>query len=114
MINVEPSSLPDLAVLALGGEPLPVRLAAIWAPALRLLNTYGVTEAAVYQTVHHVTCPVWEEGVWDNVVGEALPDVRLHVDEATGELWVGGDQVHVCCEYVCMCERVLPTSSPNM
>jgi len=34
--------------------------------------------------------------VWDNVVGEPLPDVRLHVDEATGELWVGGPQVTTC------------------
>ena len=51
-----PLPLPSLRVVALGGEPLRCDLARPWAErGVALLNTYGVTEAAVYQTAHRLT-----------------------------------------------------------
>ncbi len=44
-----PDHLPDLKVIALGGEVMPQRVVTDWAPKVMLMNTYGVTECAVYQ-----------------------------------------------------------------
>jgi acyl-CoA synthetase (AMP-forming)/AMP-acid ligase II/ankyrin repeat protein len=46
--------LPSLRFIALGGEPLPFALVSRWLTAsgeLAVANTYGVTEATVYQTL---------------------------------------------------------------
>ena len=90
------SSLPALRVVALGGEQLPAALVRQWLPPdsqqqLRLLNTYGVTEATVYQTVGE--CRAEQPRSW---VGRPLPGVTLAVAAApgeTGEVWLGGTLV---------------------
>jgi amino acid adenylation domain-containing protein len=90
------SSLPALRVVALGGERLPAVLLRQWLPAgepqqeRRLLNTYGVTEATVYQTVGECRA---EQPCW---VGRPLPGVDLAVAAApgeVGEIWIGGPLV---------------------
>ena len=49
-------NLPNLRVVALGGEPMPEALARAWLPAVqRLVNGYGVTECTVYQAFRDVT-----------------------------------------------------------
>lgn len=81
MLELAPSALPALRVVALGGEPMPLSLAQPWvraAPSLALLNTYGVTEACVFQTAGRVVSlesAGWEGGA--PAAGGPLPTVRL-------------------------------------
>lgn len=51
LVTCSPAALPSLRVVALGGEPTPGALVAAWGDAVELLNTYGVTECTVYQTL---------------------------------------------------------------
>lgn len=44
-----------LQTLALGGEPLPTRVAEIWASHVRLVNVYGPSETTVWSSSRHVT-----------------------------------------------------------
>ena len=96
------ATFPALRVVALGGEPLPVALAEQWLPpqpeagtdavqaGRLLLNTYGVTEATVYQTAHRITSSA------AILCGRPLPGVALVVaarEGAAGELFVGGAQL---------------------
>ena len=65
---------------------------------VRLLSTYGVTEAAVYQTAGAISGPfavpeASGNASSGNVVGRPFPGVRLRVEDSTGEIWVGGVQV---------------------
>ena len=60
-VAVGPSDLPDLEVVALGGERIPKQIVKRWArhnenskSMPRLLATYGTTEACVYQTCGEV------------------------------------------------------------
>lgn len=133
--SLSPAHLPALEVLALGGAPFPRSCITQWGSrdtqgegaqgqverggrqtALRLINTYGVTEACVYQTVHTVSGMCGEDGgelaghggsgaqgASFNVVGQALEGVRVEVegDEGrtggiTGQVLLGGDQVARC------------------
>jgi amino acid adenylation domain-containing protein len=97
---------PDLRVLALGGERLPRHLVEHYAksPNTRLLNTYGVTEATVYQTAF--PCSLEDGGLV--CVGEPFPGLEIAImcagSEAgsedrvcapgeTGEVWIGGPQL---------------------
>jgi len=54
LLAASPAQLPSLERVALGGEPLTRELARPWAAACSLCNTYGVTEAAVYQTLYEM------------------------------------------------------------
>ncbi|KAF4537164.1 AMP-dependent synthetase/ligase [Lasiodiplodia theobromae] len=45
-----PEDVPTLKVLSLGGEALNERLVERWAPAVKLLNIYGITECIVWCT----------------------------------------------------------------
>lgn len=87
---------PALRVVALGGERLPSALIRQWRPTVhtcksghqcKLLNTYGVTEATVYQTVGE--CCEDRPGS----VGRPLPGVVCAVAAPpgeVGEIWIGG------------------------
>ncbi|KAJ1529025.1 hypothetical protein HK405_002454, partial [Cladochytrium tenue] len=70
-----PDELPALRVVALGGEPMPAAVAARWAGRVRLLNTYGVTECCVYQTVAEVA--VDAHPLARRALGEALGATRV-------------------------------------
>ena len=53
LCELGPADLPCLRVLGVGGEAMAPHVIAKWATgSLRLVNAYGVTEAAVYQTSH--------------------------------------------------------------
>ncbi|PWW60407.1 non-ribosomal peptide synthetase [Actinokineospora spheciospongiae] len=86
-----------------GGEALdPARLAD-WArrhPGARLVNMYGITETTVHAT--HAPLDGRTGGAVAGVIGDSLPDLRVHVlDErlrpvptgVTGELYVAGPGV---------------------
>jgi len=98
LLNVPPSSLPGLQVVALGGEAMPAAVIRTWAGAVRLLNTYGVTEACVYQTVSECV-----PGAASRSVGQPLDGVQVWLDTTVaggndsnadgGEVCLGGVQV---------------------
>jgi non-ribosomal peptide synthetase-like protein len=89
--------LPSLRILVLGGEMCSPQLVAPWMrPGLRILNTYGPTEATVVATALECApnLPV--------SIGTPLPGYSAHVlDEElkpvttgeTGELYIGGEGV---------------------
>lgn len=91
------ADLPSLSLLILGGEPCPPELVERWArPGLRILNTYGPTEATVVATA--AECRPGEAVT----IGSAMPGymtyvldenkVRVAVGEC-GELYLGGDSI---------------------
>lgn len=104
-INLSPSELPALRVVALGGEAMSRKIVEQWANKVTLANTYGVTECCVYQTFAVVT------GESDSrKLGSPLPgnsyfvvagdgeDPSLLVSPGSdeqGELWLAGPQVGV-------------------
>jgi non-ribosomal peptide synthetase-like protein len=87
--------LPRLRTLILGGETCPPQLVAAWTrPGLRILNTYGPTEATVVATIHECAS---DEPI---SIGSPLPGYSVHVlNDAgkpvaageTGELYIGGE-----------------------
>lgn len=89
-----PPPIETLRLLVLGGEVCPNHLISKWArPGLRILNTYGPTEATVVATL--LECSATEPVS----IGSALPGYITHVldDEqrpvnvgGTGELYIGG------------------------
>ncbi|MBI5171231.1 MAG: amino acid adenylation domain-containing protein [Candidatus Eisenbacteria bacterium] len=87
------TELPDLRLIYVGGEELPLDVAARWAPGRRLENGYGPTECAVtcVRTPVHAGEPVrigWP------VVGNRAHVLDEHGREVhegvVGELWMGG------------------------
>ena len=89
--------LPSLRILVLGGELCTSQLVSPWArPGLRILNTYGPTEATVVATAHE--CGTEREVS----IGSPLPGYSVYVlDEnqkpvapgEAGELYIGGDSI---------------------
>ena len=49
---IEPSSVPGIKTLVLGGEAMSQKHVDIWSPHVRLINAYGPTEASVLATVN--------------------------------------------------------------
>ena len=50
--HIEPSELPSLEVLILGGEPLTTKTIKTWAVHVRLVNAYGTSECSVTNTAN--------------------------------------------------------------
>ena len=80
-------ALPGVRAILCGGEPLPPHVVnTLVGQGITVFNGYGPTEATVYATMQEITTSQ-EASV---PIGSALPGVRLRIDEATGELWIGG------------------------
>lgn len=88
LLDASPSDLPDLAVVALGGERIPVKMMETWSQTKRLINTYGVTEATICQTAVDVVNSQHAPGM----VGKPLPGVLATVGPG-GELLLAGPQL---------------------
>lgn len=83
-----------LRLLILGGESIPDQLLAQWQrPGLRIINTYGPTEATVVATYHEADLN------FPNTIGRPLPNIRCFILSDTqnlapvgtiGELVIGG------------------------
>ena len=92
---LDPDRLPRLARLLTGAETLTARLAAAWAPARTLVNTYGPTEATVM-----VTTTVVDQGAAQAPpIGRPIVNTRMLVLDqwlnpvparVTAELYVAG------------------------
>ncbi len=74
------------------------RLRAVTGPSVRILNAYGVTEAAV-DSSHYVLPALGPTGAGNLPIGTPLPGVRLYLladggepvpDGVVGEIWIGG------------------------
>ena len=87
MLGEGPGAFPDLKVAALGGEKIPPGILEEWGGAVCLLNTYGTTEATVYQTTARL-----DPGSDPARIGTPLDGVLLALDEG-GQLWIGGLQL---------------------
>lgn len=101
-------SLPQsVRLVIIGGEPaLPERVEA-WrdrvAPSVRLLNTYGPTEATIVSTIADLSTPARPQEINNDVhVGRPIPHSRIYIlDQHTapvpvgvvGELHIGGTGV---------------------
>lgn len=97
--QLKPGALPTLKTALFCGEPLAVSLArqfAAAAPAARLWNVYGPTEATIAFTAYEVQRP---DGLGDMAVvplGWPIGEQRCAIDggdDGEGELLLGGSQV---------------------
>lgn len=98
---LEPESLPKLRVVCSVGEAASPEMVARWSRGCRLINGYGVTEAACGACLMDLS--EWSPGEGARVpIGRPLHNVRLYVvDEqlevvpigVPGELCIGGVQV---------------------
>ncbi|MFE9580771.1 amino acid adenylation domain-containing protein [Nocardia sp. NPDC006044] len=94
LATLQPTELPSLRAVVVGGEACPAELVRAWAPHVRLFNGYGPTETTVMATQTAAMAP--EEPV---TIGAALPGVLAVVFDsrlvqvppgARGELYLGG------------------------
>ena len=83
MMGTKREDFPDLRVVALGGERIPRHIVRTWARAassttgLRLMATFGVTEACVYQTIGEVFHV--EEASSGQDVGKPFPGMGIRI-----------------------------------
>jgi amino acid adenylation domain-containing protein/non-ribosomal peptide synthase protein (TIGR01720 family) len=98
---LEPESLPTLASIVLGGEPVPPELAAAWSPGRLLLNIYGQTEATVAVVI---SAPL-DAGGGTVPIGRPIQNTQVYVLDGAlrpvpggivGELYVAGPGVARC------------------
>ncbi|MCP2243403.1 non-ribosomal peptide synthetase [Lentzea aerocolonigenes] len=95
LAQLDSEGLPDLRLLITGGEPPHPDVVRRWAPGRRMVNVYGVTEAAVAST----TSPPLTAG--DGVpIGKPIANSQVYVLDsrlepvlpgAVGELFIAGD-----------------------
>ncbi|WP_258008882.1 condensation domain-containing protein, partial [Rhodococcus sp. ENV425] len=92
--TLDPHELPDLRVVASGGETLPPALAARWTDGRHMLDAYGPTEATIVATLTDVD---GRGGIGRPVPGTVahVLDARLRPvpDDAVGELYLAGESV---------------------
>lgn len=94
LLSTLEGQLPDLRLLVLGGETCPANLVKRWSrKGLRIINTYGPTEATVIAT--YAEChPEKEITIGQPLSGYEVLIVNEHLEEVTageeGELCIGG------------------------
>lgn len=95
LVTLTAASVPDLLVIAVGGEACSAALARQWAPGRRLVNAYGPTEAAIFATRY--VCRGDEEA--GPPIGTPLPGTAVLVLDSAmrplpigvvGEIYIGG------------------------
>jgi amino acid adenylation domain-containing protein len=91
---LDPTAVPSVEQVIVGGETCPAELAERWAGRCRFFNTYGPTEATVVTTYVE-----YRDGALPPNIGRPLPNVRVYLlDQAldpvpvgvAGELYIGG------------------------
>ena len=91
---LEPSALPGLQALIIGGEVVPPQLVAKWTAGsgCRFYHAYGPTEATVVQVATELS------GHWTTPLplGAALPGQRLYVLDARGMPVGPGEEGELC------------------
>ncbi|KAB2570960.1 Nonribosomal peptide synthetase 5 [Lasiodiplodia theobromae] len=76
--NLDPADYPNLKVVTLMGEPLPVALARRWLPGRILQNSYGPAETTLMTNAHQLRAdgPI--------SVGKPIPRVAFYILDAMG------------------------------
>jgi len=91
---LEPSALPSLEALIVGGEVVPSQLVAKWTSGsgCRFYHAYGPTEATVVQVATELS------GEWTTPLplGSALPGQRLYVLGDDGAAVASGEEGELC------------------
>ncbi len=94
LAGVDPSDVPSLRVLLVGGEPCAPDVVARWSAGRRMFNAYGPTETTVYVTLSDVlvggVVPPIGRPVWNTQVYVLDGGLRLVAPGVVGELYVGG------------------------
>ncbi len=87
--------LPDLKVIAPGGEPCALSVVKFWARDRLFINVYGVTEAAICSTMSNYS----SEYSRTSDIGMPLPNTQIYILDrylrpvpvgVTGEIYIGG------------------------
>ncbi|MFP5286407.1 MAG: non-ribosomal peptide synthetase, partial [Thermoanaerobaculia bacterium] len=86
--GLEPSELPELRTLVLGGETCPPDLAARWSKGRRVFTAYGPTEATIACTVGRIDLGRPLEGACVHLLDGRLEPVPAGV---AGEIFLGGE-----------------------
>ncbi|MFC4126380.1 non-ribosomal peptide synthetase [Nocardia rhizosphaerae] len=90
----DPSALPDLTALAVGGEALPPDLISRWSPGRRFHNVYGPTETTAIVTISDPLTPGDPITIGAPIAGmkAVVLDHRLRPvpDRVPGELYLAG------------------------
>ncbi len=97
---------PDLRLVIIGGEQARAERLAVWqhhvSQQVRLLNTYGPTEATVVATAHEVRPPERQGACEAAMIGRAIANVEVYVLDhwgqpvpigVPGELCLGGEGI---------------------
>ncbi|MFC4047938.1 amino acid adenylation domain-containing protein, partial [Dactylosporangium siamense] len=93
--QLDPAAVPGVDTWVVGAERLSEQLAGVWSGRVRLVNTYGPTEATVMATT--MRCAPGEEGAPS--IGVPLGNVRVQVLDRSlrpvpvgvpGEVYIGG------------------------
>ena len=106
-VDAEPTTLPQLRYVVLGGEPVNLTDVRLWAesgcaPQARLVNMYGITETTVHVTVQDLAAEPPAGPAGTTPIGVPLPHLRVRLlDEGLqpvpagtpGELVVSGEGV---------------------
>ncbi|MFC8935836.1 non-ribosomal peptide synthase/polyketide synthase, partial [Rhodococcus sp. NPDC057135] len=94
LATVEPSDVPDLGVVIVGGEACDAALVALWAPTRKMFNAYGPTESTVMATLAGPMSATDRITIGTPVLGTVahVLDSRLRPvpDGVTGELYLSG------------------------
>ncbi|EME85211.1 uncharacterized protein MYCFIDRAFT_135309 [Pseudocercospora fijiensis CIRAD86] len=95
---LQPSEVPSMTTLIVGGEPLTKDVVAAWAPDHQILNVYGPTETSMVVTTKDV-----QRGDLISNIGAPFPTVMAFIVDpngmslvpygAVGELCISGPQV---------------------
>ena len=92
----DPSSLPALRTVGVGGDVCPVDLARAWSDRHELFNLYGPSECTIVTTMHRVENA---DDLATVPIGRPMDGARLHIldsamqpvpDGDVGELYIGG------------------------
>ncbi|QUJ76788.1 amino acid adenylation domain-containing protein [Sulfitobacter albidus] len=95
IVATMPAAFSTLKTVLIGGERISTRTVMQWyddnpASECVIHNVYGPTECATFS----LCCAIGRDNTRaDAPIGRPLPGTRVHIEAATGELWIGGDAV---------------------
>ncbi|NKX88034.1 non-ribosomal peptide synthetase [Nocardia coubleae] len=100
LAGLDATALPELRVLAVGGEAYPPELIAQWAPGRSFFNVYGPTETTIVCAMSDRLDPGDVVTIGDTIPGmtAVVLDARLHPvpDRVPGELYLAGAGLARC------------------
>ncbi|WP_052083106.1 non-ribosomal peptide synthetase [Rhodococcus fascians] len=94
LATVDHTELPELRVIATGGDACPPELVSRWAPGRKMFNAYGPTEATIFSSISNELAPGGVVDIGSPTIGfaEVVLDSRLRPVPVgvPGELYLAG------------------------